>query len=423
MNQSDVQTPNEDAPTHPESADILRSGDLSSMAESTQPHRLLTLMRGTGWHDVGHRPNSYTRLQRTSEASHQGTSVIVPLDRDANDFSILMTAALETIRRMWPTTWQRSIEPFLGLEAADVFNFRKETTAPRGLIAWNEGRDLIESARMTLVAGAKFYLEPSRHFSNRFGQFANRYVDQILMGQSGTGSYIVTAVAPAEAQVPIGKSVESMKGKRGIHAARAREVTASVIRALEATTDAIDHYKSSGSMTGFMDQVESGISYELVVALRDIARGADQSDITVRLAPLDQTLLDDEPSTYDFGLSGGDTGVLERASVQLSAETETERVIVEGRVHLLTKKEAAGPGVVGVDDGAQRYRVRLGSDEEYHEAVMAHDEDRTITVEGELSREGTLKWLYGARLLTGQARASHRSTSDTSQMQIGFSEE
>ncbi len=423
MSHSDEQTPDDDDPTHLEPADALRSGNLSSMVESTHPHRLLTLMRNSGWRDVGHRPNSYTRLQRTSSASHQGTSVIVPLDRDASDFSLLMAAALETIRRMWPSTWQRSIEPFLGLEAADVFSFRKETAAPRGLIAWNEGRDLIESARMTLVAGAKAYLEPSRHFSNRFGQFANRYVDQILMGQSGTGSYIVTAVAPAEAEVPIGKSVESTKAKSGIHAARAREVTASVIRALKATTDALDHYKLSKSMTGFMDQVESGISYELVVALRNIAQGGDQSDITVSLAPLNQTLFDDEPSIHNFGLSGGDTSVLEHASVQLLAETQKERVTVEGRVHLLTKKEAAGPGVVGVDDGAHRYRVRLGSDEEYHEAVMAHDEDRTITVEGELSREGSLRWLYGAGLLTGQACALRRSISDTSQIQIGFPEE
>ena len=423
MSESDVHTPVNDPTAGRETADALHPADLSNLVERTQPQRLLSLLRGSGWHEVGHRTNSYTRLQRSSKTDTQGTSVIVPLDREASDFYLLMTAALETIRRMWPSTWQRSIEPFLGLEAADVFNFRKETSAPRGLIAWNDGRDLIESARMTLVAGAKSYREPSRHFSNRFGQFANRYLDQILMGQSGTGSYVVTAVAPAEAQVPISKNVEDIKGKHGVHAARAREITSSVVRALEAATDAINHFKSSGSMTGFVEQVERGVSYELVVALRDIARGAEESDITVRLAPLEQTLFDTEPSTRSFEFSGGDTGVLERASVQLSADTETERVAVEGRVHLLTKKEAGSPGVVGVDDGSHRYRVRLGSDEEYHEAVMAHDEDRSIAVEGELSREGSLRWLYGARLLTSQIRSPRPSADDTDQMQMGFSAE
>ena len=422
MSKLDAHTSDKNPPASPEPTNTTRTEDPSSLADRTQPQRLLTLLRGSGWHDVGHRTNSYTRLQYGSETDNQDTSVIVPLDREASDFSILMKAALETIQRMWPSTWQRSIEPFLGLEAADVFNFRKETSAPYGLIAWNDGRDLIESARMTLVAGAKYYMEPSRHFSNRFGQFANRYLDQILMGQSGTGSYIVTAVAPAEAQVTIGKSTEGTKDKFGVHAARAREVTSSVVRALEATTDAIKHFKSSGSMTGFVDQVEHGVSYELVVALRDIAGGADESDITVRLAPLDQTLFDNEPSTRNFEFLGGDTSVLERASIQLSTETETERVTVEGRVHLLTKKEAASPGVVGVDDGSHRYRVRLGSDEEYHEAVMAHDENRSITVVGELSREGSFRWLYGARLLTSQFSPPQGSATEADQMQIGFSE-
>ena len=65
----------------------------------------------------------------------------------------------------------------------------------------------------------------------------------------------------------------------------------------------------------------------------------------------------------------------------------------------MTKKEADAPGVVGIDDGRHRYRVRLGSDEEYHEAVMAHDKNREIAIEGELSFEGTLRWLYSAQLL------------------------
>lgn len=40
----------------------------------------------------------------------------------------------------------------------------------------------------------------------------------------------------------------------------------------------------------------------------------------------------------------------------------------------------------------------FGPHKEYHEAVIAHDEDRSITVVGNLSREGTISWLYDARL-------------------------
>ena len=381
--------------------------DITQMAASTEPEQLLALLSGSVWEEAGRRENTYVRLRSTAVTGTRGTAIIIPLDRTARDFGLLMKAALESIMSLTPDIWRRSIEPLLGLTAADTFSFRKETSAPHGLIAWNDGRELIDSARRTLVAGAKAYREPSRHFSNRFGQFANRYLDQILMGQSAIGSYIVTALAPIEAKVPIRKKPEGTLELEGFDVARARDITSSVVLSLEAATEAIGHFKSSGSMAGFDEQVARGVSYELVKALRDIAGGADESDITVKFAPADQELLGQlEPETLRFEFSGGDTGVLERASVQLSTVADAERAVVRGRVHLLTKKDEEGPGVVGVDDGHHRYRVRLGSDEEYHEAVMAHDENRHIAVEGELSREGSIRWLYGAELRTAPRRSS-----------------
>ncbi len=74
---------------------------------------------------------------------------------------------------------------------------------------------------------------------------------------------------------------------------------------------------------------------------------------------------------------------------------------VTGRVHLLTKKQAGGPGVVGVENlggSPRKVRVRLPA-EDYSRALHAHDEDRAVIVEGDLEREGGLHWLYNSRLL------------------------
>ena len=382
---------------------ISRSSDSARPAENADPGRLVALLSGCGWETVGRREGAYVRL-RGSEEAYAGmgdASVIVPLNRAAGDFDLLMQAAVDTVSSSSPEVWKRSIEPFLELAAVDAFVFRKETSAPRGLIAWKDGSALIDSARRTLIAGAKAHREPSRCFSNRHGQFAGRYLDQVFMGQSGVGSYIVTAFAPIEADVPIRRPSEGTLGLEGVDAARSRDVTRSVVRALEAAVGAIDHYKRSGSMAGFSERVDQGVSSELVIALRDIASGADQSDIKIELAPTSRTPsaeLEPAPEIHCFEFSGGDTGVLERAASQLSAPDEIERTVVEGRVHLLTKQEAGGPGVFGVDDGRHRYRVRLSDGDQYHEAVIAHDEDRYVIVEGELSREGSFRWLYGARM-------------------------
>ena len=405
--------------------------ELLRAAQTVSPERLVMLLSGCGWEIAGRRAGVYVRLRGGAGANSFGTSVIVPLNPSASDYGLLMKAAVETVSSSSPETWRRSIEPLLGLTAADTFDFRKETSAPRGLIAWNDGSELIDSARRTLIAGAKAHRGPSRHFSNRHGRFASRYLDQVFMGQSEVGSYIVTAFAPTEASVPIRGTPEGTLGLGGVDTVRSRDVTLSVVVALEAASEAVDYYRSSGSMAGFSEQVDRGVSYELVTALRDITSGADQSDITVKLAPTDQPQTGEpppEPETRCFEFSGGDTGVLERAANQLSAPDKTERVVVEGRVHLLTKKEAGGPGVFGVDDGRRRYRVRLDSQQQqqYHEAVIAHDEDRSIVVEGDLSREGSLRWLYSARLRataplpTGTTAAAPPPTAPLpGQMQIG----
>lgn len=373
---------------------------LTGLTASINPERLIAILSNSGWDTVGFRERSYVRLKRSDESGVSGPSVVVPLNHAANDFDVVMTAAVQAIRSLGGDIWQRLIEPILALSLVDEFRFRKETSAPRGLIAWKDGEELIDSARRTLIAGAKAYMEPSRHFSNRYGQFAGRYVDQVIMGQSGTGSYVVTALAPADAKVPIRKTDEGNLELDGVNVVSGRDLTSSVVRSLEATMEALDHFKSSGSMSGFDEQVASGVSYELVIALRDVASRANESDITIQLVRMAQLPIADPTSaTHQFAFSGGDVSVLDRASVQLVLPTETERLRVEGRVHLLTRKDAGAPGVVGVDDGGHRYRVRLGSDEEYHEAIMAYDEERDIAVVGDLSKEGTLRWLYNAQLL------------------------
>ena len=367
--------------------------------EGFDPMRLIEILKGNGWVTVGRREGIYERLRRSDDPNALGRSVVVPLDRTANDFDALMTAAIETIRRLGEDIWMRSIEPLLALAPVDRLRFRKETSAPSGLIAWKDGAELINSARGTLMASAKAYMEPSRHFSNRFGQFAGRYLDQVLMGQSGTGSYVVNALVPTEAKVLIRKTDVDALDLEDITFARGREVTGSVVRALEAATEALGHFKSSGSMAAFDEGVANGVSYELVVALRDVVGGADQSDIMIELTRPDQlSITEPAAETHHFEFSGGDASVLERVSVQLSAPAEAERLCVVGRVHLLTRTEAGGPGVFGIDDGTYRYRVRLSSDDEYHEAVMAHDEDRHIMVKGDLSKEGNFRRLYNAEL-------------------------
>ncbi|MFI6659553.1 hypothetical protein [Streptomyces sp. HUAS ZL42] len=298
--------------------------------------------------------------------------------------------------------WTRVLSPRLIVQTADEFRFRKESSAPSGMIAWREGEQLILSARKALLAGAKAFVDPVRHFSNKFGQFANRYLEGILMGQTAPGSYIVTAYAPTAAAVPLRGGVQSASPDlTGSNVAQSREINLAVVRAVGATVEALDHYKTTHSMTGFAAGVQQGVSYEMAIALLGMASQSDGADITVEWDP--SRPIPGESASVTFDLRGSDAPVLEKAANELASDSRSERKTIVGRVHLLAKKEAGSPGVFGIDSlesgQPKKVRVRLASDEDYHEAVRAHEEDLAIRVTGNLEREGTLHWLYNAAVV------------------------
>ncbi|MEU6282414.1 hypothetical protein [Streptomyces sp. NPDC047028] len=325
---------------------------------------------------------------------------MLPLDEEAPEFPETMRLALLQLSQD-RDFWLRSLYPRLIVEASDEFKFRKESSAPSGFIEWRSGERLVESARRTLLAGAKSYMGPDRHFVNRHGRFAHRYLDQILMGQSAPGSYIITAYAPPNAGVPLSTSSAAPSiALPELGLASVRDVSHAVVRAVQATIEALDHYRSSGSLSGFEAGVVRGISYEMTNALLGIAENSDGADISVEWDP---AIPSSDELDSRFELRGSDVVPLNKAAVKLASDDSSRFTTMIGRVHLLAKKQAGSPGVFGIEaltsGPAKKVRVRLSDEEEYHEAVRAHEEDLALQVSGRLEKEGNLSWLYDATVL------------------------
>ncbi|MFD3645122.1 hypothetical protein ACFWUT_05825 [Streptomyces cyaneofuscatus] len=364
------------------------------------PEKLKSVLEEVGWRTVGGRAGIYTRLAPPGDSLGRFPSLIVPLDTKAPDYSDVMGLALSVLTQDMDF-WARSIYPRLAVVNSDEFKFRKESTAPSGLIPWRSGEMLVESARLTLLAGAKSFLGTARHFVNRHGRFANRYLDQILMGQTAPGSYIVTAYAPPHIAIPLkGGSAEVENQLIGVGSAQVREVTEAVVRSIEATVEALHHYRDNGSLSGFEDGVTRGISYEMTNAILGVAVNSDESDISIEWDPASPP---PEGRESSFAFSASDVEPLSHAAIKLAEDNTSRTVTMMGRVHLLAKKEAGSPGVFGIDslqpDGPRKVRVRLANEEDYHIAVRAHDDDRAILVNGTLEKEANLNWLYSARVV------------------------
>lgn len=329
--------------------------------------RLTLLLEEAGWRLVGGRRGIYNRFAPPGSGSDFSGSLVVPLDPSAPEYVELMDAALSLLSSsQYRDMWHRNISPRLSGESTDEFRFRKETKAPSGLIAWKQGEELIRSAQAMLAAGAKSFMEPGRrYYSNRHGQFANRYLDTVLMGQTAAGSYVITAYAPANVSVPLKGGKSEPLGLAGVDVAPARQVSAATVKAVEATVEALSHHRATGSFSGFEDRVALGISFEMATALRDVTSDADEAEISVEWDPGER--VENEPSIV-FNFRSSDAGVLDTVANKFVAAAPEEHVTLTGRVHLLTKKEAGGPGVVGIETLAKptrKVRVRLSSADDY----------------------------------------------------------
>ncbi|MDD7934348.1 hypothetical protein [Actinomycetospora straminea] len=304
--------------------------------------------------------------------------------------------------------WLRVVLPRLVQVSTDSFFFHKESTAPSGLISWRDGEDLVRSSRATLIAGAKTYLGQLKRFSNKFGHFAGRYLDTVLMGQTAPGSYVVTAHAPAQAAIPISSSKSETKtALPSLEVASGRDVTSSIARALESTEDALFEARKSNDVGAFDNRVSTGVSYDLLTALQGVTKDSDGAEIRLEW-DVDADVGESRLLKVEF--RGSDSTILERAAARLSvAEESTPAYIVVGRVHLLTRKEVGGPGVFGIDSigaGGRKFRVRLADADEYHEAVRAHEEEIALRVSGRLEREANISWLYDATIIGTAGPAS-----------------
>lgn len=213
----------------------------------------------------------------------------------------------------------------------DTLRFRKETDAPRGTIGWTNGEDLHQAAKRLLLAGAKTYVTPYRRYRQKFGQFAGRYLDGVLMGPNGAGSFVVTALAPVHTRVPVNRKVlAAPQTSHEIDMPESREVTIKVVESLQTSVEALADFRNrqcEQEASAFTERIAGGLSYDLVTALLGMIDASSESSISVDWSAADAGAA--VPSSLDksFTFAPHDYSALERAAVRLATEESPRRVV------------------------------------------------------------------------------------------------
>jgi hypothetical protein len=357
--------------------------------ERVDPAVLTALLRRHGWQRRGGSPGRYSRW--TPPGGGTETSLLVPESRPPGghhargafaDVGELLGEALTALARSAAPS-ARDILRGLSVPG-DEIQWRRDVPGTGGAVPWTTADQLRSAARAMLLAGARAALRPAGYFGERHGPQATALLEAVLVGPAGPapGGHQLTAYTP----VPDG-----------------RPTATTLLRALQATRDAVDYQRATGALDAFDAAVGLGVSHELARSLVKLVRGTEGVAVALAWSPSagapDGFPVRPEPVEF----SPGDLPALEAAGARYREAEPPVPVRLTGTVVRMRRPAPSGGGAVRlrVLAGADVRQVRMRLDEEgYRIAVHAHLAGLPIRVSGRLESRGGFRRLAGAAGVT-----------------------
>jgi hypothetical protein len=332
--------------------------------ERVDPAVLTALLARHGWQRRGGAHGRYTRWTPPGDA---GTSLLVPAPQNNNgrhaDYADLLGEALTALARSGAPS-AREVLTALSVPG-DEIRWIRDMPRIADAVPWPAAGQLRSAARAMLMAAARAERGPAGYFGERHGRFATAFLEQVLVGPS-PGGHLLTAYAPA----PDG-----------------RAVVTTLLRALQATRDAVDYQRTTGGMEAFDAAVGLGVCHELTESLVRLIRGAEGVAVALAWSPASGPPAGFAARPEPVEFSPGDLPALEAASVRYVSEEPSVHVRVTGTVVRLRRPRPSGGGTIRlrVLAGADVRQVRVRLDEDaYRIAAHAHLVGLPVRVTGRL---------------------------------------
>ncbi len=355
---------------------------------------LRRVLQRLGWQRTGGFRNALdyweARTHSHEMSALRDTRLVFPLIPDAPDYEDLLTDLEQRLRILHGDDLARAIDLVRVMisRRLDEVDVKRETDNEAGLIAWQSGNQMIDSARGLLSTAAKTASGPRKRFAHASSTIADEYLRHCYMGQTRVGSYVVTALTPSEESFATSKSA-SAKSKKHPRIP-GRQITATLVGALGAVSAAIEESRGAkDALQAFDEKIGSGVSYELLAALEPITTG-DESAIVVEFNENDQLALAEMPvHRAEFAFTPEDGKVIARARQHFEQAPEPRLLTVSGEVTLLRSSQADAERQIRLHtriDGRPRSILVNLSDEQYDQAVRAHGAKVMLSVTGEVEQ-------------------------------------
>jgi len=351
---------------------------------SLRPLDLVAYVRAHGWRPLA--SNDDDPLSEWSKDSERGHYELqVPRHSHWKDYPLRVRDVVAVLAEEEARS-QLDLVADIPLVARDIIRVRSVVQGRMdGTISLDDGAHIAAAARSMMLAAACSTVEPRRAWASRKPQQATRYLDELSLGQTERGSFVLTLLAPVPPAL-----VSPALGLADEDEPFNRRVTRTLGTALTAVRRAAELGVSTGDLSAFEDGVDAGISADFCEALALVRECSSVTQLEVRIGWASSRPPRDPPAAV-HELAPDSLEVIREAGRVLRERTPVEDFEVEGPVVKVNRPgdELFGDAVVlGAVDGRTR-QIHLSVGGEAWTATMQAMAERTILrCRGELVREG-----------------------------------
>ncbi len=318
--------------------------------------------------------------------------VILPTSPQARDFVRRMAELVEDLA----TALERSpteILTDLTLAPFDVVKVRSPDADDYGSVRLSTGIDLHQEARNLVLAAANAAASPTPRRSWRGRRFeeVGAYLDNVRLGQSQRGSFVLTLLSPWDFTPSSPGALDLGRTTFG------RRVTLALGCALQAIEAAI-RQTVAGGVSPLVEAYRAGVSANLCQALAKLAREGEGIDVSIGWSPAQP-----EPNPVRIRLKREDASVLTEAAAELARHEPEPDVTLDGKIVSIAEDPERFDGAAMIETviggGLRRVRVQFGESERglIYDAAKAK---QWIRVVGDLRRDGRRLTLMSPRDVT-----------------------
>ncbi len=365
----------------------------STVVETVIPRGVHAYLAAHGWTRTG----PY-RIDRGDVYRRSGDreTVLVPASTKFADYPIRILQLAEIVGR---TEDRRpsAVLADLSLAAVDLIRVRLPRSYEDHSLALDTGVDLLSGSRKLLLAAACSAVRPQGRFRAGRHERASTYIASVRLGQTEPGSFVVNL------RVPVSPSLAEPDQTHLFAPPFERRANRTLVAGLRAAREVTDLVNRGDHIRAFDQRVPDGVSANLCTAvaeLIDVGGGLEVS-VSWALTRPESEEHDEQRVTVTF--QPPDAPVLREAAQILSDRQERVDERIDGCVSALARDQSEPEGratIKAVVDGALASVKADFSPSEYSRIVRAHDNRWSVSLEGDLRREGHRWHLSNPRDLT-----------------------